>query len=71
MKNYLEILLIKELENIKEKERATKTYDKIKNLESVWTGMEFKEKRNVVEQLLDKIVVDGASLKIYWNVSEN
>ena len=33
--------------------------------------MEFKEKRNVVEQLLDKIVVDGASLKIYWNVSES
>lgn len=63
--------IIKELENIKEKERATKTYDKIKNLESVWTGMEFKEKRNVVEQLLDKIVVDGASLKIYWNVSES
>lgn len=63
--------IIKELENIKEKERATKTYDKIKNLESVWTGMEFKEKRNVVEQLLDKIVVDGKTLKIYWNVSEN
>lgn len=61
----------KELENIKEKERATKTYDKIKNLESVWTDMEFKEKRNVVEQLLDKIVVDGESLKIYWNVSES
>ena len=63
--------IIKELENIKEKERATKTYDKIKNLESVWTGMEFKEKRNVVEQLLDKIVVDGKTLKIYWNVSES
>ncbi len=63
--------IIKELENIKEKERETKTYDKIKNLESVWTGMEFKEKRNVVEQLLDKIVVDGKTLKIYWNVSES
>lgn len=63
--------IMKELENIKEKERATKTYDKIKNLESVWTDMEFKEKRNVVEQLLDKIVVDGESLKIYWNVSES
>ena len=63
--------IIKELEDIKEKERATKTYDKIKNLESVWTGMEFKEKRNVVEQLLDKIVVDGKTLKIYWNVSAN
>jgi len=61
----------KELENIKEKGRTTKTYDKIKNLESVWTGMEFKEKRNVIEQLLDKIVVDGKTLKIYWNVSES
>ena len=61
--------IIKELEDIKEKERATKTYDKIKNLESVWPNMEFKEKRNVVEQLLDKIVVDGKTLKIYWNVS--
>ena len=61
----------KELENIKEKERATKTYDKIKNLESVWKALEFKEKRNVIEQLLDKIVVDGKTLKIYWNVSEN
>lgn len=63
--------IMKELENIKEKERATKTYDKIKNLESVWAAIEFKEKRNIVEQLLDKIVVDGAFLKIYWNVSEN
>ena len=60
-----------ELENIKEKERTTKTYDKIKNLESVWPDMEFKEKRNIVEQLLDKIVVDGKTLKIYWNVSES
>lgn len=63
--------IMSELEDIKEKERATKTYDKIKNLESVWTDMEFKEKRNIVEQLLDKIVVDGKTLKIYWNVSES
>lgn len=63
--------IMKELEDVKEKERATKTYDKIKNLESVWTDMEFKEKRNVIEQLLDKIVVDGKTLKIYWNVSES
>lgn len=63
--------IIKELKDIKDKEKATKTYDKIKNLESVWTDMEFKEKRNVVEQLLDKIVVDGKTLKIYWNVSES
>ena len=30
-----------------------------------------KEKRNVIEQLLDKIIVDGKTLKIYWNVSES
>ena len=63
--------IIKQLEDIKQKERETKTYDQIKNLCSVWKDMEFKEKRNVVEQLLDKIVVDDESLKIYWNVSES
>ena len=63
--------IINQLEEIKQKERETKTYDQIKNLCSVWKDMEFKEKRNVVEQLLDKIVVDGKTLKIYWNVSES
>ncbi len=63
--------ILSELKDIKEKERVTKTYDKIKNLESVWNTLEFKEKRNIIEQLLDKIVVDGNTLKIYWNVSEN
>lgn len=63
--------VIKQLEDIKQKERETKTYDQIKNLCIVWKDMEFKEKRNVVEQLLDKIVVAGKTLKIYWNVSAN
>ena len=58
-------------QDIKQKERETKIYDQIKNLCSVWKDMEFKEKRNIVEQLLDKIVVDGKTLKIYWNVSES
>ena len=61
----------KKIEEIKQKERTTKTYDKIKNLECVWKDMEFKEKRNVIEQLLDKIIVDGKTLKIYWNISES
>lgn len=61
----------KQIEEIKQKERTTKTYDKIKNLECVWKDMEFKEKRNVIESLLDKIIVDGKTLKIYWNVSES
>ena len=63
--------VMKELEKIKEKEKATKTYDNIKNLGSVWDILTFKEKRNVVEQLLDKIVVDDKTLKMYWNVSES
>ena len=33
--------------------------------------LEFKEKRTIIEGLLDKIVVDGNTLKIYWNVSES
>ncbi len=61
----------KQIEEIKQRERTTKTYDKIKNLECVWKDMEFKEKRNVIESLLDKIIVDGKTLKIYWNVSES
>lgn len=61
--------ILKELEVIKEQEQDEKTYDQIKNLSNVWNDMEFQEKRNIVEQLLDKIVVDGKTLKIYWNVS--
>lgn len=63
--------VLEQIEDIKKKERTTKTYDKIKNLECVWKGMEFKEKRNIIEQLLDKIIVDRKTLKIYWNVSES
>lgn len=59
----------RELDNIKKNERQIKTYDKIKNLSNVWNNLEFKEKRNIIETLLDKIVVDGKLLKIYWNVS--
>ena len=57
------------LNNIKENEKQIKTYDKIKNLSNVWNSLEFKEKRNIIEILLDKMVVDGKLLKIYWNVS--
>ena len=48
-----------------------KSYEEIKSLSKVWTNLEFKEKRCIIEGLLDKIVVDGNTLKIYWNVSEN
>lgn len=61
--------IIKQLEDIKEKEETTKTYDEIKNLSNVWNELQFREKRNIIEQLLDKIVIVGKTLKIYWNVS--
>ena len=63
--------ITKELEDIKEKEQTKKSYEEIKSLSKVWTHLEFKEKRTIIEGLLDKIVVDGNTLKIYWNVSEN
>lgn len=63
--------LIKELENIKQKEEVEKKYEEIKFLNKVWSNLEFKEKRIIIEELLDKVVVDGNTLKIYWNVSEN
>ena len=63
--------ITKELEDIKEKEHTKKSYEEIKNLNKVWTHLEFKEKRTIIEGLLDKIVVDGNTLKIYWNVSES
>lgn len=63
--------ITKELEDIKEKEQTKKSYEEIKSLSKVWANLEFKEKRCIIEGLLDKIVVDGNTLKIYWNVSEN
>lgn len=45
-----------------------KTFSKIKNLNHVWNKMDFKEKRTIVEELLDKIVIDGTELKIEWKI---
>ncbi len=63
--------ILSELEVIKEQEQDEKTYNQIKNLSNVWKTLEFQERRNIIELLLDKIVVDGKTLKIYWNVSES
>ncbi len=61
--------ILKELENSKNKKKISKKYAKLKNLKNIWSNMGFKEKRNIIEQLLDKIVVDKDVLKIYWNFS--
>ena len=63
--------IIEKINEISEQETTEKTYDKIKNLNVIWNDLEFKEKRNIIEGLLDKIIVDGKTLKIFWNVSNN
>ena len=62
---------LQKINEISEQETTEKTYDKIKNLNVIWNDLEFKEKRNIIEGLLDKIIVDGKTLKIFWNVSNN
>lgn len=62
---------IKQIEEIAVQEKDVKTFEQIKNLSKVWKDLEFQEKRNLIEQLLDKIIVDGKTLQIYWNVSVN
>ena len=62
---------IKQIEEIAVQEKDVKTFEQIKNLSKVWKDLEFQEKRNLIEQLLDKIIVDGKTLQIYWNVSAN
>ena len=69
--------LTKEREDIEDKlqierqkeEKNDKAFIKIQNLNLVWNKMDFKEKRTVVEELLDKIVIDGTELKIWWKIS--
>ena len=62
---------IKQIEEIAVQEKDVKTFEQIRNLSKVWKDLEFQEKRNLIEQLLDKIIVDGKTLQIYWNVSAN
>ena len=62
---------IKQIEEIAVQEKDVKTFEQIRNLNKVWKDLEFQEKRNLIEQLLDKIIVDGKTLQIYWNVSAN
>ncbi len=60
--------ILKKIDDIKLKEKNNKTCSKIKNLEDIWEELELGEKRNIVNELLDKIIVDGSTLKFYWNV---
>ena len=61
----------KQIKKIATKKKDVKHFKKLPNLSKVWPYLEFQEKRNITEQLLDKIIVDGKTLQIYWNVSAN
>lgn len=61
---------VKVEENIdKMKVVQNKTFVKIENISVVWAYMTFEEKRNVIEHLVDKIVIDDNTLSIKWNIS--
>lgn len=59
----------RELENWKQKEKKEETFGKINYFSTIWNHLEFQEKRNIVETLLDKIVIKDNVLKIYWNLT--
>lgn len=63
------ISIEKSLEIARKKDNLNVSYSEIKNLSMIWNSMPFEEQREVVEQLLDKIVVDNNKLKIYWNIN--
>ena len=60
-----------QLEKAKEQQQAKATFESIKNLSLVWNKMQFEEKREIVEHLLDKIVVNKDKMKIFWKFSIN
>ncbi len=61
--------ILKAIEELKEQEKKAQTFKHLKNLSLVWNNLEFGEKRNIVNMLLNKIVVTSNQLQIYWNVN--
>ncbi len=41
----------------------------IRNLQSVWFNMPFSEKRIIIEQIIDKVIVNNNELEIYYKIS--
>lgn len=69
--------LVKEREDVSKKlkenpeKKEVKLYNDVKNLSLIWNQMQFIEKRNIVETLLDKIIIEKDKLKIYWRISQH
>ena len=61
---------IKQLEEEKIKfTQKQKSYDSIKDLSLVWNQLQYTEQRNIIDNILNKIVVNKDTLEIYWKIS--
>ena len=61
--------LQKELSDEKSKERKSESLkESISDLSVAWKTMSFDEQRNIILEIIDKIVVDNNDIKIYYNI---
>lgn len=59
----------KELSDEKSKERKTESLrESINDLSTAWKTMTFSERRNIILEIIDKVVVDNNNIKIYYNI---
>ncbi len=58
-----------ELSDEKSKERKSESLrESITDLSTAWKTMTFDEQRNVILEIIDKVVVDNNDIKIYYNI---
>lgn len=62
--------LFNKLNEIQTKEKSNKNNLKIiKNLQTTWFDMDFSEKRFIIEQIVDKVIINDNGLDIYYKIS--
>ena len=55
---------------IKDKEEKNiNSYEMLKNLQSTWFKMEFEEKRIIIMNIIDKVVVTDDNIEIFYKIS--
>ena len=58
--------ILKELETIKDNDL---TLSKSINLRNLWSKLSNEEQKNIVNELLEKVIVDNNTLKFYWYIN--
>lgn len=61
-------LLIK-LNDSKNSNTTYTSLDSIKSIDEVWDRLNFIEKRTIVELVVDKVILCGDDISIYWNIN--